>query len=284
MSMNMDENAHKTGAFPGHAISAAFFLFFGCSVLGFMLKRSMDLPPGRTYCQLYVPETNAILLRQIGWTVIVATSIGILGEGLGAVFDSTMPEAGFFHQLTHETLYLSFGFVGVIALLESKRKVPPDTCRAGMVLALVLNYVMMNAHGNMKRNPTDSIVHIYLAQLHLVNALVMAYSIKYPDSLIAYVTAFGLIVITGLWMLTLGFYACCIDISMHEAGTYFSLEIVLVFFAIVGIGAYCLPPEQHYPDNNNSMIEREYGQLTTVVDGSDQMDDDEEMLKNVQAI
>jgi VanZ family protein len=241
MDMNMDIGTVgeiKTGTTIGHVLASSFFLGIGGWYLLLNLHRAKNLRPGQSFCDLYVPERDPNVYRIFALAVGFATVVGAMSEGMGGV----VTFRDFFFQLLHEALYLSFGFAGLVAYLESKRRVPMDSTRVAMVIALLLFYIMMSAHAAMKPGSIDGSLHTMLAKTCLVNALVGMYSIWNPKSVFAFVLNCTLPVMIGVWMTTLGFYVCCFDVPLHWVETIFCLQLLGVFTVMLIIVVIVLPP------------------------------------------
>jgi hypothetical protein len=228
----------KTGTTIGHILASSFFLAVGVGYLLLDLRRTRNLRPGQFFCDRHVPERDPNVLRVLGIVMGFAAVVGSISEGMGGV----VTFQDFFFQLLHETLYLAFGFAGLVTYLESKRRVPMDSNRVSMAIALLLNYLMMSSHSAMKTGSIDGSLHSMEAKLCLVNALMHMYSVGNPKSLFAFLLCHVLHVMIGVWMTTLGFYVCCFDIPLHWVETVFSLQLLLLFTLILAIAVIVLPP------------------------------------------
>lgn len=246
--MNMDMNTssgmasdmapHKSGYFSGHAFAATGFISFGCFFLGLTLKRARNLPRGVTFAEAHIPEKNSSLLIRGGLSVILMALLGCATE---TGWDNIIAPA------THISLYLSSAFMGVAALLEGLKRLPPDSWRLSVAVAMVLHYIIWHEHALMKQLPADFRLHELLAQLCLVGAALIAYSIKYPKNVIAYVAAQAACVLMGLWLYTGGVYAAFIDIPAGLIGVLFVAEALFVLL-VVTLGAAFLVPQSHSSD------------------------------------
>ena len=175
---------------------------------------------------------------------MVATVIGFLVEAIG----SQLAFGFMFAQLAHETLYFSYFIVGLCGVLESKGKLPLDSHRAAMVVALIASYLMWHSHGSMKQLMADQELHILLSYINLSNAAVIAYSMRFTDSAIAFIAGYALCFLQGMWLLTAGFYECCYDLPMHEIATYLAVQCLLVTLAIAVAVAFWGPGASEQDD------------------------------------
>jgi hypothetical protein len=185
-----------------------------------------------------------MILRQFGIFLMVATGIGIVVEVTGGVITFGQP----FNQLSHETLYFSFLLVGLCGLMESKGRLPLDTHRGAMVVAFISSYLMWHSHGTMKILMADQEIHILLSYINLSSAAVVAYSMRFTDSAIAYVSSYALMFLQGTWILTAGFYECCYDFPMHAIATYLALQCSMVALAVILAVGYCGPSASEQDD------------------------------------
>lgn len=225
----------RTGDFMGHFVPALCFGGLGLGLLLLALYRARQLPPNKSFSELHIPECDPLFLRWFGLVCMGGTCVGILYEILDKDpgFDSI--------ALTHSTLYISFFIMGVCALYESKGKLPLDTHRAALVLACIVQALIWHAHGTMKKMPEDAMLHILLSWINLANAGVVAYSMRYVDSVIAYLSGWGLLVLQGMWIFIAGLYECCIDLHMHDIATFLALLCLAIFLGVVLVAVHCGP-------------------------------------------
>ena len=85
----------------------------------------------------------------------------------------------------------------------------------------------------MKQLPADGALHIYLSYINGANAATVAYSMRYTDSVIAFLAGWALLVLQGLWIFLSGLYECCIDLHMHDIAAYLALVCLFIFLTIV---------------------------------------------------
>ena len=201
------------------------------------------------------------------------TTTGILIEGIGGWLHSR----NFFLQLSHEVLYFGFFAVALTAIYESKGKLPPDTVRVAAVLAFLGSYLMWYSHGQMKELMVDKELHILLAYINLANAAIMAYSIRFNDSTVAYVAGYALIMIQAIWLLLAGLYECRIELNMHDIAAYLSGLMVLMFVVIVSVYAQCVvEPVDEMTEQYDSDFRQSFAPLktTTLTNNGDALEDE----------
>ncbi|CAB9497563.1 expressed unknown protein [Seminavis robusta] len=128
--------------------------------------------------------------------------------------------------------WFCFFCVGVVSLLEAQRKLPPDSYRQYLALALFLSFATLHDHAVEKHVKTIVKFHLYVAYIHLANAMVLAYSAKHPENIVAYIAGWALLLIQGLWLYLIGFYFCCVDVKSFRIGSYSSLLVLLVTLTI----------------------------------------------------
>lgn len=217
----------RTGDFMGHFIPGVCFAGLGLGLLLLALHRARRLPPGKSFAEVHIPESDPWFLRWFGIALLVATVVGTIYE----ILDS---DPGFDHvAFTHSTLYMSYFIMGICALYESKGKLPIDTHRAAFVIASIVQAQIWYTHGSMKKLPADAALHIILAYTNWANAAVVAYSMRYTDSVIAFLAGWAILVLQGIWIIISGLYECCIDLHYHDVATYLALLVMLIFLTIV---------------------------------------------------
>lgn len=226
----------ESGDFQGHAFPALFFLGVGIFFLLLSLKRSRSLPPGESFCAHYVPEKNTSLMRGLAVIILVILTFGLVYEGVGGCVPKRYHNCIFRHS-EHVMLYIVYGFVSPVMLLEASSLVPPDCSRASLALGLLLAYVLWNEHALMKSDPTDNRIHALMANLCLVSAAVFAFSVFRPRNLAAYIAGWGMLVVKALWLIAAGVNSDFQKISIHAVGPLFCLDVVFVTLSIVFVGA-----------------------------------------------
>lgn len=280
MMMNMGEGEREYSwvEFPGHIWIAAVFVLFGTFVLLLTLKYCKELQPGETFCQKCVPYRDVVILRGIGKLLVTVTIAGFFYHAAGDGLDGAM--------YLHMSLYTCFFFIGVVVLLESHGRLPPDSGRAALALVMFLGFFLWHAHGVQMltdgMNNVMSVVHIYVGYINLVGGVTFAYSVMHPDSIIAHLMAWGLLVLQGTWIGTIAFYLCCFDMDEHMVEAYLCLQAILVSLTIVlVIGLSDLPTRNDWLENGNRrhhdnrgeydvlMAKHSEGTTDTVGSGSD---------------
>lgn len=98
----------RTGTLLGHGFPASGFIGFGVCLLLLDLRRAKKLRPGQSFCDVYVPERDPNVLRPQAFVLGIVIVFGVFWEGMGGL----MHFGNFFLQLLHETIYMTFGFVG----------------------------------------------------------------------------------------------------------------------------------------------------------------------------
>ena len=161
--------------------------------------------------------------------------------------------------------------MGLSAWLEAKGKVPLDSHRGVAVVALLTSAIMWHTHGTMKLLMTDQLMHILLSYVNLANAAVVAYSMRFTDSAIAFIAGYALLVLQGMWLWTAAFYECCYDLPMHEIATYLSVQTLILTFCILIAVAIWGPDASEQDDpsyrKNFSMLKEMDDDTDTYGDG-----------------
>ena len=116
------------------------------------------------------------------------------------------------------------------------------------VVCLITSYLVWYLHDTMKKLPTDQTIHILLSYINLVNAIVVMYSMRFTDSVLAYISNWMLIMLQAFWLLLAGTYECYVDLPMHEIATYLAVLSLLVVLAVTVVYA-CFGPASAKHDN-----------------------------------
>jgi hypothetical protein len=230
----------RTGDFMGHFIPGLCYSVLGSGLLLLALYRSRQLGPHSSFADAHIPENDPWFLQWFGLA-------NIAGPVVGTIYEILDSDPGFDPvAFTHSSLYLGYFIMGICALYESKGRLPLDTHRAALVLACVVQALLWQAHGSMKKLPADGALHILLGYLNWATAAVIAYSMRYPDSVIAYLAGWAGLLVQGLWIILSGLYECCIDLSMHMVSACLAMLCLLVFLIIVVVTVHFGPslPDQ----------------------------------------
>ncbi|CAB9504156.1 expressed unknown protein [Seminavis robusta] len=224
-----------TGDLPGHLLAAAIYLALGGSLLGRCFDRAKR---GQS-----IHLSSPFALHRTGTVMVWVCSIGVLEQmAFGALIETISPSP--FKFLPHLVMYSSYILVGLVARWESQQRLPKDSFRGVLAMAFVVNGYMVLEHAQFKRMPQDGKFHQIWGQLNMVNAAILVYSIHYPKNVIAHVLGWALMVLTALWLITIGVFCCCWDLPVHLIPTLLGIEVLVCMGAILIIAVSCIPPQQ----------------------------------------
>jgi len=208
--------------------------------------------------------------------MLTASSFGIMivFEGMGGWMDPQIRNP--FFQFSHQVLYFSFWSVALTAIYESKGRLPPDAIRVAAVLAFVSSYLMWHSHGEMKDLMADRELHILLAHVNLANAAIMAYSMRFNDSIVAYVAGCALLMAQAIWHLVVGLHESLIDLRMHDIAAHLGGLIVLMFVVIVSVHVHCVVGSVELTDQDDIEFRQSFSPLKTTTTAGTLEDEDDE--------
>ena len=261
------------GRFVGHLLPGSIFIGFASFFLLLALKRGRNLPPNnnKTFCELHVPERDRKILRSFGNTIMCLTAVGMIVEATGGVITFGNP----FFQLMHIEMYFSFFAVGMISVLESKRLVPPDTVRLALGIVTLLSGLIAYGHAAMKTTMAGQETHFIWCYQYFVTGATFLYSVKYPSSLFGYILGYSMLLLLGVWTITLASQICCFEYTAHFVPTVYGMETVALLGSIVAVAVIFLPK----PENENLEDTEDYELLkTTVTVAEGDSEEDEEMM------
>jgi len=225
--------------FYGHFVPGVFFAGFGLFVLSLAFVRlrrlaaDNDVGVGASFCRTHVPEANVRVLQTVSVSLMFCTTAGVLLEGINCI----MTSRNFFSNSVHETLYSLFFLVGFMGLLETYRLLPPDSIRAGTVMASACQAFLWEMHAQSKTVPMEGWIHFILAVISFVTAVVMLASIYLPHRLELYLGGYAGILLQGLWLLSASILLQG-EHMVHVIGVYFVLEIAGMTLVVVLGTAY----------------------------------------------
>jgi hypothetical protein len=205
-------------------------------------------------------------MRIFAVIILVLVTFGVLYEGLGACVPSIYHNCIYKHS-AHVSLYLVFGSIAPVMLLEASGRIPPDSSRAMTALAFLLAYVLWNEHALMKDDLTDNRVHVLLANFNLVSAALYAFSVFRPTNLVAYIAGWGMFVVQALWLLSAGANSDFQKININAVGPLFCLEVVFVTLSIVLVGAFFGRSEEAVKDVSSNCEESMNGVSVATIKG-----------------
>lgn len=181
--------------FIGHALPATCYTASIC-VLGLAYKRAKNLKQGESLAQ-YIPERDTRKLLAAGTFILLGGLIGCVGEFVGWGW---RPDK----FLVHWVVYLSYSVTGLVAVLEGKELLPPDSHRFMLAVASLLEGVIWTNHVEMKAG-LHKAKHMFFVQLSNGRALAFLYGALNPGNVPAFVGGWMLYVATGMWMWVLAF-------------------------------------------------------------------------------
>ena len=222
--------------FMGHIIPAACFIFVAAFMLLIIFMRlralALNSPEGRpTYCQKHVPENNLKLLKNLSLAVSVCAGFGIFYEGF--------LENGFVEAPVHPTLYSLYFFPGLVGLLESFGKLPPDSNRVAIAVAVAGEAILWNEHAAMQEEASEGRIHSILAVIAFGQAALFVASIQYPHKLSLVLGSYLGFIYRGSWLALIAFHGLVNDpIQRRMIGVYLVLQGLGLAFLIVASAVY----------------------------------------------
>ena len=154
--------------------------------------------------------------------------MGLIVEATGGMRGT---QHGLLHQLAHESMYISYLFVGAIFILE--QRLYPYAHRYALSFTFLLCYFMWREHALMKDEMSDRRIHMIQAEINFALFLSWGYSSFNTKSIFSYVVSLGLIVLNGSWLLTAGLAGSYCNLTMHMVAPLFVLEALFIASAIV---------------------------------------------------
>jgi len=243
-----------------HGIPAVFYIGFGVFFLLLTLKRCRQVEAmtkknhhQMSYSDVY-PKENPLVLRRAGFVILICSLFGLIVEATGGMRGT---QHGLFHQLAHESMYISYLFVGAIFVLE--QKLYPYAHRYALSFTFLLCYFMWREHALMKEDMSDRRIHMLQAEVNFALFLSWGYSSK---SLFSYVVSLGLITLNGSWLLTAGLAGSYCNLTMHMVAPLFVLEALFIASAIVVCTVAFLDAIAH--DEKSRSIGSKYSTLPIV--------------------
>jgi len=224
------------------------------------------------FATLHIPEKDPWFLKWFGILCTTGTTVGSLYE----IWDK---DPGYDPvALTHCTLYVSYFIIGICSLYESVGRLPLDTHRVALVVACIVQSGIWYAHGTMKQLPEDGTLHILLSFINVATAAVAAYSIRYTDSVVAFLSGWALLLLQGIWIVLSGMYECCIDLHAHDIATILALLCLTILLGIVLVAVHCGPSSPSLLLKRQGQGQAKFQSHFTVLRTTDGDDDDDILI------
>ena len=211
-------------------------------MLALSLKRARESSPSTDhpeacFADLSIPERSYAVLHRGGIFLMVSMALGFLSEVIAGLI--LLGDA--WAMLFHEVLYGSFFVVGIAAFLESQKKLPPDMHRVTLALALLINAMLIYESSQQKEGYTKKF-QVLWAETGLFNSVCVAYSVKYPESVVVFIMGWMLMILAGCLLLTMGFVQCCFVLGDNTIANLLGLEASLLILTALLTHAYCTLP------------------------------------------
>lgn len=233
-------------------VAGTALTLFPLGVLFIYFKRARQLQwspsaatlKSRSFADNYIPEPDMALLYKVGLAIAVLSASAAIGEFI----DWTYISGPGHNALPHIALYSSFTCVGITAILESMGRLPPDSVRQTMAVVLVLETGLLHTHAMMKGDAVDVLRHEISAWISAANALALLYSIHNPKCIPAWIAGIALVLLQGMWWITLAFFISFFEADMHGVICMFTFEAVGLLLVIVFTISFVI----HNPNNNDN--------------------------------
>jgi hypothetical protein len=129
-----------------------------------------------------------------GWGCTVTATTGFFIEGVGGLLHS----GEFFLQFAHETMYMSFIAVGVVALLESRGRLPADSWRLSMAIAFFVEGLVFYGH-MLEQENVEQMLHFIMVMLSWFTAGSYLLACVYKRSFVPHVMGAAGMFTKGIW-------------------------------------------------------------------------------------
>ena len=246
MSETMSEWQPDMDKVPGHIAPGIVFCAFGLYGLLKTLKLTRELPPGKTFCQVYLPYKNQKELKIIGQAMMAVTVAGMLYHAAGEGIDANLG--------LHICLYFTYFMIGLSCFLESQCRLPPDSTRICLAIACSLAGLLWSAHALMMNMPIHRAVHLCEGYINFATAFAFGGSVAFKSSMVLHLACWALLMLQGFWLLTISAYLWFWDIPRHMIEAFMCAEATAVtIFVLLGIAYFAkdIPGQDTWWQGNN---------------------------------
>jgi len=129
-----------------------------------------------------------------GWGCAITSGTGFVIEAVGGL----LHKGDLFFQLAHETMYLAFFVVGIIAIMEARGRMPDDSWRFAMSVGFFVEGVVFYGHG-LEQEGIEQMLHFIMVMLSWFTALSYLIACIYPRKMLPHVMGAAGMFTKGMW-------------------------------------------------------------------------------------
>lgn len=211
----------------GHVVPGVFYCVFALILL-FITRQNRDDPKAAL---MGTREMRA----NFGWGCALTAGTGIVIEGVGGVLHS----GEFFFQFAHEAMYAGFFAVGVMALLESRGRMPNDSWRFAMAMAFFVEGLVFYGH-SLEQKGVEQMLHFIMVLFSWFTAFSFFMACIFKYSFLPHVLGSGGMFVKGVWFFIIasilysGNYGEEGEDMMIATGYTLAGVTVTVLFSLIG--------------------------------------------------
>jgi hypothetical protein len=129
-----------------------------------------------------------------GWGCALTAGFGFVIEAIGGVLHN----GEFFFQFAHETMYAAFFVVGIIALMESRGRMPDDSWRFAIAIAFFVEGLVFYGH-MLEQKGVEQMLHFLMVIFSWFTAASYCLSCYSPSNPLPHVLAACGMLCKGIW-------------------------------------------------------------------------------------
>jgi hypothetical protein len=179
----------------GHVVPGSFYIMVSITLFLWMWKMwRNNNSTTETDEILYATNGGSQFLRYVGSSIFVVATTGFCIEGVGGV----LRFGDFLFQTAHETMYFAFMMAGIVAILESKKRIAFDSWRLAMAMAFIVEGMVFYGH-QLEQTMTEQALHYVMVQLSFFTAICFFWGTREPRSLLPHGLALVGMAVKGIW-------------------------------------------------------------------------------------
>merc|ERR1711879_196087 len=188
-------------------------------------------------------QTSKVKFR-LGLVVLVLTVIGTVGEASVGLIKRGNPIA--LPWRLHQLLYSSWGFTGLVSMLEGSERLPSGSWLYSLALSCFLEGELMHMHTHMQWEKQQA-MHLQAVYVCFATGFFSVGAALSPRTPVLLITTMALIVLQGIWWVYMGIAMFVLPAkpNPHDVIMFMAFLILAVAVVYVGIGSTTYSPLPH---------------------------------------
>jgi hypothetical protein len=218
----------------GHVVPGVFYCVIALILL-FITRQNRDDPKNAL--------TGSKGMRAgFGWGCALTAGTGCVIEAIGGLLHN----GDLFFQFAHETMYGAFFVVGVMALAESRGRMPDDTWRFCIAVAFFLEGLVFYGH-SLEQEGIEQMLHFVMVLFSWFTALSYVLACVFKRSFLPHVLGASGMLAKGIWFFVIAHILYSGKLGdegkelMLATGYTLAGASIIVLFSLIGCCIFAKP-------------------------------------------